>query len=481
MKAGRLLVPDGVRPEIKVVPDTTNCRSAENHFDYSKRLSDLNSKMAAHSNDSRVFGEIAEILLEAGAVQEAKPFVQRAEDLEPGSVQVGIALAQLEIAGGEVSPENLEYVQEISDRTNNHRVRVYLADLFWHSGQFDKAGNTIAKIVPARLDAKAACIAGKIAGSAGQWSACIDFYRCALEADPMYAVGIIIQHDSANVSMGLVETGRQVEIADLLAKQTVANPDLSYMVACYSSEQLDLTKSRRRERMDRGLPSCICTTMVKSGSATVSQIIRDGFSLVDQASSLGDQVAILPWLQDFIRGGSIYNTHLHPKPYNIESLLEAGVSRVLVHVRDPRQAILSNVQSIDLHPNPESHFVARTHDLTSMTLTERVDFSIQWNWQNAVDWIAGWLEASELIDVRFTTFEEMVTEPDNFLSHLLQNYGGEPELFDRSAALSRSEGRDYRFRKGLTDEWRHSFSSEQTAHVNDTMPRHIAKHFGWAI
>ena len=73
----------------------------------------------------------------------------------------------------------------------------------------------------------------------------------------------------------------------------------------------------------------------------------------------------------------------------------------------------------------------------------------------------------------------MKTEPVNFVTRLVHDYGGPQDQLDGAAAVTTIQGTDYRFRKGEIDEWRRVFTAEQRARVNDTLPREIAARFGW--
>ena len=60
---------------------------------------------------------------------------------------------------------------------------------------------------------------------------------------------------------------------------------------------------------------------------------------------------IAPWLAEYLRGGACYTTHLQPTPENIELLAAGGAKPIIVHVRDPRQILVSVLEHRRRYPN----------------------------------------------------------------------------------------------------------------------------------
>lgn len=236
-----------------------------------------------------------------------------------------------------------------------------------------------------------------------------------------------------------------------------------------------MTYARMREAsIEKGLPSCLFVPMAKSGSISVGAILNSGFSLVSMTYGL----RVIPsWAREYNKGGACHATHLIGTDENISRLIDAGITKAIVHVRDPRQVILSLVHHKVKYERTFDE--VRKYSYVDMPLPEKVDFVFKNNWEKIIEWIELWVEASKRMEITFTTFEDFVTDKDRFIRKVLDAYGGPRDYFDYDAAITQRSGTDYHLRKGLTDEWREAFTPAQYEFANETMPEHFFEMFGW--
>ena len=87
----------------------------------------------------------------------------------------------------------------------------------------------------------------------------------------------------------------------------------------------------------------------------------------------------------------------------------------------------------------DTDYFNRTYGIAALDPEALVERAIEHGWDYAIGWLEGWLEAGDTLDVRFTTFEEMKTDPVNFVTRLVQHYGGPADEFDGRAAVTRIE------------------------------------------
>jgi hypothetical protein len=91
-------------------------------------------------------------------------------------------------------------------------------------------------------------------------------------------------------------------------------------------------------------------TMPKSGSLYLLMRFVEGLNIPPYHISLDlfpHDHLVPAWAEDLARGGAIAQEHLDASEANLDLLRRAGVTRIVVQVRDPRQAALSWTYHID--------------------------------------------------------------------------------------------------------------------------------------
>jgi hypothetical protein len=219
----------------------------------------------------------------------------------------------------------------------------------------------------------------------------------------------------------------------------------------------------------------LLVTQGVNASVSVGRIFSSGFQLPTVLYSLVNLRVVLPWLRDYLKGGACYVTHLRPSRRNIELLAVGGAQRVIVHVRDPRQWIISTAEHGRLYANLATP--SRRQE-TRGGLAKTIEFMID-VLPETIEWIGGWVKARERLDVQFTTFEDFVRDRDGFVDRILSLYGGDIRFFDRANALQEQPGVDYHRRLGSTDEWKTILTREQIDRVNALIPNEFWSIFGW--
>ena len=179
--------------------------------------------------------------------------------------------------------------------------------------------------------------------------ACDAFVEAVL-ADPDIGFRYFMTRASAAIAMAMRHTQRSSEIVAILDKLLAKHPEMHLLVD-YDPELIRMFIALRASHIAKGLPSVILVTQAKSASISVSNIFHSGFNLPSFAYSLANVEVIESWVRDYARGGACYTTHLWPTPQNIDRIEQAGI-RCIVHVRDPRQTLLSIIHHIDRYQDP---------------------------------------------------------------------------------------------------------------------------------
>ncbi len=245
-------------------------------------------------------------------------------------------------------------------------------------------------------------------------------------------------------------------------------------------------EARRRAGRERGLPGMVINALPKSASESIWNKLANGLGIAQGHITIGlfpDCLVVPHRARELARGGMAAKEHLPPTPHNLEALARAGLDRIVVHVRDPRQATLSwahflegDVRKRLLAPlwrktSPEAAFFRRP-------FAEQLDWHIDHYLPIALRFIESWVEVAEArphgLRVKLLDFETFKTDPDAYFDAFLDFYGIDRSLFRRDA-----EAETVHLRAGRIDEWREALSPEQAARAWAHIPPALAERFAW--
>jgi hypothetical protein len=356
------------------------------------------------------------------------------------------------------------------------RARPSIVTLLLRRGEVEAADTLLSQVIKKRpKDARTWLVASRVAYEQERLAESYSYMRRALELDFPESLHEIVRVTSRPASFSAL-LGKADELADWISETTRAYPQANLRPARPSPEALISAKRMRRIALERRLPSALLITQGKSGSVSIGNIFTSGFSLPTVLYSFVDIRVVLPWAEDFMRGGGCYTTHLLPTERNIDLLVQAGARSLIVNVRDPRQLLISQIE----HGRRYSNQSLPSERLkTSAGFAEALDRTIRDGFPEWIAWIEGWVKAGEKLTVNFTTFEEFVTDKERFLEKILGYYGGDQKHFRHHAAFTEHAGIDYHRRRGEVDEWRGLLSPLQLKQVNSAIPDHFWEKFGW--
>jgi Sulfotransferase domain len=303
-----------------------------------------------------------------------------------------------------------------------------------------------------------------------------DLFTAALSAHPGATFRHFMTRAGAALQVVLYRAGTLAAVAAMLDELISEHPAIHALCSDDPGE-IDHQVRLRESNIDKGLPSILMVTQAKAASAAVGQIFHSGFELPSFAYSLADVAVIESWARDFARGGACYTNHLFPYAESIARLKRSGVSKVIVHLRDPRQSLLSAIHHVETRPDTVE-IAQLKMGFNQKSIEERADQLLEF-YISRIRFIDGWIEAQNDLNVMFSTFEEFVSDRDAFVQRYVDFYGGPPEHFSYQKAVSSQAGKDYRFRAGRTDEWREVFSPKYAARLSQLLPDDLKQRFGW--
>ena len=234
------------------------------------------------------------------------------------------------------------------------------------------------------------------------------------------------------------------------------------------------------------IPGVLLNTLPKSGSVflmhTLSRSLQCGRMHVGNMYSLVDQIS-LEKIRRFVGGGYISQDHLAPSPENVQ-ILEHFHCRVVLHVRDPRQALVSWTHHADdvyrregeeallLFPErpPAAYF--------SWDFAQKLDWQIDHYWPVLISWLVHWLEVRDTgrLPVLLTTYDELRDDIVGLCRRICDFCGVADDRF-RFVEIPKTAEYHYRLADG--GEWLRVLSTMQRDRVDATLPPEIACRLGW--
>lgn len=244
--------------------------------------------------------------------------------------------------------------------------------------------------------------------------------------------------------------------------------------------------ARQATSAARGMPTMLLTTLPKSASESIWNKLAQGLGLAQCYLSLGlfPECTLVPArVRAAAEGGIIVKEHIGPSAHNLETLARNGLSRIIVHHRDPRQATLSwahfvrdDIQQRLMAPLwrkivPPAEILA--HDLGAI-----LDWCLEQYLPLLIQFLHAWravdADPKHPISVLFSSFEQFRLDPDAYFDRVLSFYDVGKEHYTAAA-----EAEVVHLRKGRVDEWRSVFTKAQQRRAWEQIPADMAADFGW--
>lgn len=232
------------------------------------------------------------------------------------------------------------------------------------------------------------------------------------------------------------------------------------------------------------LPSVLFNALPKSASTWCFEVLRRAGGYHESMVSVGIFPSdIMSWRRyfAFAQGGHIAHHHLEASPTNLW-LLRSRPVRLILHVRDPRQVMVSWLHHLirdGVHEAPQLTAASPPAHWFDWKQADQIDWLIQNHLPIFVRWIEQWTQAADRGEVAalFTSFETMVGDPKAFFERVAAYCGLEEEIIKTPEPQ-----RDplFQFRAGHIDEWRERLTGIQQQRMADAIRPELMQRFGWA-
>lgn len=303
-------------------------------------------------------------------------------------------------------------------------------------------------------------------------------FEMAMAVNPCYFVPLVDLYLS-----GIRRRQIEQTVATVESVSAALNPLFCTLMQTVSLREVPGVYSRVKTR--RGQPYIFLNTMPKSGSMYILNVLAKSldYQIVPTciASHMARDHLIPSWATAFSAGGMITQEHMSASMQNIAALRMAGIDRIVVHVRDPRQALLSGIYHIaDRAEEMHSLFGPIVlPDFSTCTFSDRAQWMIEHFLPELIEWVYGWVrvecDPDQKIKVLFTRYESIHENETRLFESILEFHG-----LIGSKIVAVSKGPEVHFRKGKKDEWREAFNSTQIAAMNHQIPSELAVKFGWS-
>lgn len=242
-----------------------------------------------------------------------------------------------------------------------------------------------------------------------------------------------------------------------------------------------------KEGESRLAESVLITTMPKAGTYYLARLFSEGLGLrplIVSNQYFPEDTIYQPRLREFSRGGYVSQDHFPASPINIAHLGHV-TEKIVVHVRDPRQATLSYIHFLNddmfqsnLEETNKLIFPTLPQDFFERDLSGRLDWGVDHWMPELIAWVEQWVAVGQqsTVKVKFTRYEDLVEDPATFTNGIL-DFLGIPKT--RFTAPELELNAEVHFRKGETDEWRGVFNEQQAARANGFIPSTLSERFSW--
>jgi hypothetical protein len=249
------------------------------------------------------------------------------------------------------------------------------------------------------------------------------------------------------------------------------------------------------------LPPVLMFALLKSGSIFIQRALRRTLQVevrhISGAGGSGNWFSYAELCQ-FAKGNAVSREHMQARPEFPAVLADFNIRRAVVHVRDPRAAIISWTRQMDRNlPQRGLSYVAFSCEQDVPELYLRWSFEQRLRWQvehfmpQMVAWIEGWVDVADRSNrVKFlvTDYAELARDSRAYIEKILAFYEipygqdwlriprrevGRNNIYALAQEPSQPEGRP------AGPDNKPTMSGEILAIANAAIPPGLIDRFGW--
>ncbi len=192
-------------------------------------------------------------------------------------------------------------------------------------------------------------------------------------------------------------------------------------------------------------------------------------------------------LQDCIKAGErsghgcIFKGHQPPSRHNL-IILETFFEKMVLNVRDPRQALLSWINNVEhMRDDVYSRLMGIPHEYFDWSWETKLDWQIDNYFQLQIDWLDQWwkclLEKKTKFEIILTRFEDLKQNAALHFKRICDAYNL-PQMLPEDMPTPKQGESNYR--SGSINEWRQVFSETQKGKLQKKIPSSLASFYDWS-
>lgn len=254
----------------------------------------------------------------------------------------------------------------------------------------------------------------------------------------------------------------------------------------------EIFSKRQNENREAGLNYVLINAIQRSGSTFLARSLRPAFGETGMHKiTIGffPKISLIPEkVRQLSLGGVLCKDHFLPTRENLDLLHSAGVDRIFLLIRDPRQSLLSWVylfEKLFFHsdtPNSTAAYAFEVpSDYATWTLRDKIDFHIRTYYPSLVEFLEGWREVDTndpWFATTFCEFGELKERPSDAIRRLC-DFFDVPAEFAVIPKIDDKWKENGDFRKGEYNEWSNVFTADQKKRTGLAIPKYFMDHYGW--
>lgn len=193
-------------------------------------------------------------------------------------------------------------------------------------------------------------------------------------------------------------------------------------------------------------------------------------------------------LERAVHAGHVLHEHADASPLNVQALATLA-PRIVLHVRDPRGALLSlghylrhQLEVGTRVPTGLLHlFPATPLAIARGSIDAFIDWALAETLAVWVTWLSQWLAIADgggALQILVTDHAALASGPDALLRRILDFYGIARARWTKTDVPRTMDSSN--FREGDPHEWRRVFSPAQRSRAAQLVPDEMKRRFGWA-
>jgi len=241
-------------------------------------------------------------------------------------------------------------------------------------------------------------------------------------------------------------------------------------------------------RENDSIPSILFNTLPKSASVFILETLSKALKKPAFAISPGyfpQDLVDSRLVSKLIAVNGISQSHLDVSEFN--QIFFKKIKKIILHLRDPRQATLSWIHHLD-RLNLENQYdlidtVIPTlpDNYFNYDLNDKIDYQLEFYFPQVLTWISNWLdyvnESKEQGHIIITTYESFVLNQTEYFSEIFEFLGC--DLHSDILIPEVIPTRDKNYRLGKTDEWLTILSDRQKQSASSKIPQKMKEQFDW--